>query len=500
MLLSVHSRRKSVISAVWIILTMTAVLTCVEIESPIIFHDVEAIQQHLEGLAAKHRLRGNCRNFLQQRHLRKEFAVVDVTEKNGDDELESLFVDFARTVCKADAIPRKELFEAWAMALYVHNHFPKERRIADLACGHGLLSWALIYLDDHYQMKQQGGADENLQPRSAVCIEKRMPFSVEKLQAAMTAKWPGFNGRWDYVESHLERIVASPSTLLVGVHCCAALSDRVIDLSIAANAPLALVPCCHTHKCLTQDQKKNVRSILKAQNCTLAEFIDSNRVKRLKDAGFDVQEQLIPSVITPKNRIILATPPGSQNSADPHPDAAPLLTSTTFTCTKNKYTVPIGDTPEARAAISALSGRRASTLRRRPPPPSLSISIYVPRPESVTMDNIKELAEQVVSEFPFDDVKYRDDEGKANKHLDAAAIATRMKEQVRSDVAPVRELHRCSDGGYCKTYRVTYRIVDDTGELPQVSKTQAKELTINMCRLIDTSFEEGVRVRQWPNR
>ncbi|KAL3933234.1 MAG: hypothetical protein SGARI_003751, partial [Bacillariaceae sp.] len=298
--------------------------------------DVEAIQQHLETLAAKHKLRGKCRNFLQARHLKDEFVVATAEGSSNaadddDDALGPLFTDFARTVCKADAIPRKELFEAWAMALYVHNHFPEERRIADLACGHGLLSWALMYLDDHYEQQEQ--SNENIEPRSAVCIEKRMPFSVEKLQGAMTQRWPNFDGRWDYVEGHLERIVASPSTLLVGVHCCAALSDRVLDLSIAANAPLALVPCCHTHKCLTKEQRKNKKAILQEHNCTLSEFIDNNRIQRLKDAGFNVQEKLIPSVITPKNRIILATPPVPNNeneNAPPHQDAAPLLDSAAF--------------------------------------------------------------------------------------------------------------------------------------------------------------------------
>ena len=68
-----------------------------------------------------------------------------------------------------------------------------------------------------------------------------------------------------------------------------------------------------------------------------------------------------------------------------------------------------------------------------------------------------------------------------------------MTKQVRTAVEPVRDLHETDNGGYCMTYRVTYQIEDETGELPQVSKTQAKELTINMCKLIDTSFEEGVK-------
>ena len=58
----------------------------------------------------------------------------------------SLFGDFAQAVCEASCIPRKELFEAWAMACHVQHHFPTATRFADLASGHGLLGWALLVL------------------------------------------------------------------------------------------------------------------------------------------------------------------------------------------------------------------------------------------------------------------------------------------------------------------------------------------------------------------
>ncbi|KAG7354658.1 helicase domain protein [Nitzschia inconspicua] len=440
---------------------------------------VEAIQQHLETLAAKHRTRGSRKNFLQARHIKEEFLTRRNVgeEKIDDDTADLLFDEFARVVCKANAIPRKELFEAWAMALYVHNHFStaESRRIADLACGHGLLSWALMYLDDQSH-RLNASSEPSCQPRTAICIDLKMPMSVEKLETAMTEQWPIFEGRWNYVEGALERIVSSPSTLLVGIHCCAALSDKVIDLAVAANAPLALVPCCHTRKCLSQEQNMNLKALLEDQGMTLAEFIDGNRIQRLKDAGYTVTEERIPQVITPKNRIILANPPSKTVAQE----AAPLLTELIYSTSLLKFTIPVGDSIQARSEIEVLSGREAANRRRRKLPPHLSVSIILPHPDAVTIPDIERLSSAVAEEYKLVN----------NGELVDAVIITSVEQ--------VGKLHARTDGRYCRTFRITFQVMDETGKVPEVTKKQAKEMTLMICKLIDTSFGDDVMVRQVP--
>jgi hypothetical protein len=489
------------------------IVTCVIFSMAISdMNNVEAIQQHLELLAAQYKSRGNGKNYLQPRHLKDEFQQTttrtttttsslsqeqeeDYNAKgNSMDEAMAnvLFDDFARVVCKANAVPRKELFEAWAMALYVHHHFPwdQSRRIADLACSHGLLSWALMYLDDHQPINEYNNDSDrkqkhstfSMQPRTAICIDLKMPLSVEKLQCAMTEQWPSFQGRWDYVEGRLEYVVASPSTLLVGIHCCGTLSDKVIDLAVAANAPLALVPCCHTRKCLSKEQNQILTVTLKEEQekdgtaVTLAEYIDRKRIERLREAGYTVQEKRIPQVITPKNRIILAIPTTKVEAQD----VAPLLTDVAYTTAVRKYLIPVGNSCKARSEVVILGGREAANLRRRKLPPHLSVSILLPHPEAVSIQDVKQLSEEVAKDYQL----YCDG------GTDNLTVST--------SVEYVGKLHTREDGRYCRTFRITYDIKDENGWLPQVTKQHAIKMTIAICHKIDSSFEKGVMVRQYP--
>lgn len=178
------------------------------------------------------------REFLQPRHQ------ADFVSDNN-----LLFKEFARKVCLTSSVPRKELFETWATALFVHDHFPSSSRVADLACGHGLLSWTFLLLD---------------KDRTAICIDKRMPGSAEKVANVMLQQWPQLASRWDYVEGKLDAIEPCSSTLLCGIHACGPLSDQIISLAIQANAPLALVPCCHTRTFLDPTQQLEFRELYRS--------------------------------------------------------------------------------------------------------------------------------------------------------------------------------------------------------------------------------------------
>ena len=88
--------------------------------------------------------------------------------------------------------------------------------------------------------------------------------------------------------------------LLVSVHGCGNLSDRIIDMAISANAPVAMLPCCHN---LKSSETGNLEGWLEP---TLA--VDVVRAAKLRTAGYNVLTQLIPGDITDKNRLLIAIP------------------------------------------------------------------------------------------------------------------------------------------------------------------------------------------------
>jgi hypothetical protein len=366
------------------------------------------LDSHISELTLHERT--SSREILQPRHQR-DFP--------GD----KLFDEFARTVCLASAVPRKELYETWATALYVHDQFPNIGRVADLACGHGLLSWALLLLD---------------MQRTAVCVDKRMPCSAEKVANVMTSRWPLLTHRWDYVQGKLDTIEPCSSTLICGVH--GVLSDSIISLAIQGNAPLALVPCCYTKRTLATAERQEIAGL----KVDLAHFVDTRRVERLEQAGFDVERRAIPEVFTPMNTLIMASPPGVRQSEPvrSHPRALSPLIS-----------IPVGNNAKFITQVKALAGRAAAEDRKKYPPPALSVALFLPGNET---------------------------------SLTPAMIASLLidKEDIHIDYADEKAyLH--PNGRFARTFRVVYAGND---------KVQAKAAHATLCEQIPRIFP-GAQVR-----
>ena len=104
-----------------------------------------------------------------------------------------------------------------------------------MAAGHGLLAWLLLLL-----ARQDG------RPRTAVCVDVRMPASADSLGDAIAQSFPGVKADLHYVEGGIEAIEAGPGVLLTAVHACGPLSDDVLHAAIDGGAAVALLPCCHS--------------------------------------------------------------------------------------------------------------------------------------------------------------------------------------------------------------------------------------------------------------
>jgi hypothetical protein len=191
----------------------------------------------------------------------------------------------ARAVCRAGCLPRKELYEAWETARRVRRVF-RGGRVVDLGGGHGLVAAVLLILDD-------------TSPR-AVVVDPAIPPSAALVRDALVEDWPRLAGRIEFVAAGIDDVVMTESDVVVSVHACGALTDRVLDRAVSARARVAVLPCCHDRDAC------DTGGLEGWMNPALA--IDVARASRLAHAGYRVRTRTIPAAITPKNRLLLGDP------------------------------------------------------------------------------------------------------------------------------------------------------------------------------------------------
>lgn len=198
---------------------------------------------------------------------------------------ETLFDHIGRVVCEANCLPRKELYESWEVARRARRRF-RGGRVVDLACGHALVSWILLLLDDTSE--------------GALAVDTRIPKSAHKLAEVMTKEWPRLAGRVSLVQGSLDDVALVEGDVVVSIHACGSLTDVVLAKAARHRARVAVLPCCHDKA--TCD-RGGVEGWL---DDPLA--IDVTRAVRLREQGYAVHTQRIPEAITPKNRLLLGWP------------------------------------------------------------------------------------------------------------------------------------------------------------------------------------------------
>jgi SAM-dependent methyltransferase len=193
---------------------------------------------------------------------------------------DTLFDRVGRACCEADCLPRKELYESWHVAKRVRRRF-RGGRVVDLACGHGLTAFLLALLDRS----------------EAVGADTKLPASAAPLHARLRQTWPV---EVRLLECDLDHVPLQAGDLVVSTHACGALTDRVLTRALEARARVAVLPCCH------DAERCDDGGLRGWMDVSLA--IDVTRAARLRAAGYTVHTQTVPAEITPKNRLLLASP------------------------------------------------------------------------------------------------------------------------------------------------------------------------------------------------
>jgi len=197
----------------------------------------------------------------------------------------TLFDRIGRAVCTAECLPRKELYEAWEVARRVRRLF-RGGRIVDVGGGHGLLAHLMLVLDDSSP--------------SGVVVDRVVPPSAARLHETLANEWPRLADRITFVSAPLEGFALKDTDVVVSVHACGSLTDEILDCAVDARARVAVLPCCH-------DLGEGVvREFAGWLDGPLA--MDVMRAVHTKARGYRVWTQAISDEITPKNRLLLASP------------------------------------------------------------------------------------------------------------------------------------------------------------------------------------------------
>ena len=200
---------------------------------------------------------------------------------------DTLFDHIGRVVCGVGLLPRKELYEAWEVARRVRR-WCRGGRVIDAAGGHGLLAHVMLLLDDSSP--------------EAIVVDPVPAPSGAALHRALVAEWPRLQGRVSFVAGDIGGFSLAATDIVGSIHACGALTDLILEAAVAASARVAVLPCCHD---LSRCDAGPLGGWLEG-----AMAIDAVRAMRLESRGYHVRTQTIPSAITPKNRLLIATPPG----------------------------------------------------------------------------------------------------------------------------------------------------------------------------------------------
>ncbi len=201
----------------------------------------------------------------------------------------SLGEKLARALAHQRAIPVKELFESFEFFERVRKRVRAEV-VADLCCGHGLTGVLFAVFEPRVER--------------VILIDQQRPASYDKIIKAIDSVTPWAIEKLEYWEGDLQKLATDLplGSSVLAVHACGGRTDQCIDVGAKLGGPIALMPCCHS-----QSPYQGPDTLRHALGITDASDVD--RTYRLEALGYRVTWTAIPSEITAKPRVIVATKP-----------------------------------------------------------------------------------------------------------------------------------------------------------------------------------------------
>jgi len=196
---------------------------------------------------------------------------------------------FARALARRRAVPMKELAEAFEFFAAVRKDL-RAAELADLCAGHGLVG-ALFALHER-RLERVHLVDRRTPPNRAAVLEAAAEVGpwVRETLVEHEAPLAALAGR------------LPAGTAVAAVHACGLRTDRCLDLALELGGPVALMPCCHSHR-----RCESSPALARALGHEVA--IDVARTYRMEAAGLRVRWTEVPEVITPRNRVLVGRPP-----------------------------------------------------------------------------------------------------------------------------------------------------------------------------------------------
>ncbi len=179
-------------------------------------------------------------------------------------------------------IEEKEFYEAKQFFQKVSPLFPDVETVVDCCSGNGLagLLWGL-----------EGKAKRVV----LVDIERNSNFSPLLQWIHEHLEFP-----LQYIILDIEKERIPKGDILMAVHACGSLTDRIIEEGISQRVPLAVMPCCYKESTYLPQS-----SLPYFQN--KRDAIDAARVMAVRSQGYEVVLRNIDPKVTPMNRIIVGT-------------------------------------------------------------------------------------------------------------------------------------------------------------------------------------------------
>lgn len=173
-----------------------------------------------------------------------------------------------------------------------HNHFFEAIKdiipalpftLVDYCCGDASLG---VLFDNHPYVQK------------IVFIDVKKVRNLEKETSALRKPFQLFLGG---VEAH----TPPENSLVVAVHACGTLTDRVIEKAVDARIPFAVMPCCYRNgmRSLRSTSPHNL-----PVSYSLKDYYDSLRLEYAKERGYLSEMRLISRKITPMNHVLVGVP------------------------------------------------------------------------------------------------------------------------------------------------------------------------------------------------